>query len=87
MRESNSRRIVKNKDNDSLLPWGNDRFVVGYVDEVNGPGAAEIPDFIPTRHELLSRMTYLPPCLSAATTAGIKSGLLNHEQLSGNWPW
>ena len=53
MRESNSRRIVKNKDNDSLLPWGNDRFVVGYVDEVNGPGAAEIPDFVPTRHELL----------------------------------
>ena len=51
-------RVVRNKDNDLLLPWGNSRLVVGYVDEVNGPGAAEIPDFVPTRHELLQLVKF-----------------------------
>ena len=47
-------RIVRNSDNDLLLPMG----VCGSVDEVNGPGAAEIPDFVPTRHELLQLLNF-----------------------------
>jgi len=47
-------RIVRNSDNDLLLPMG----VFGSVDEVNGPGAAEIPDFVPTRHELLQLLNF-----------------------------
>ncbi len=47
-------KIVRNKDNDLLLPMG----VFGSVDEVNGPGAAEIPDFVPTRHELLQLLNF-----------------------------
>ncbi len=30
-----------------------DRLIFGYVDEVNGPGAMEVPGFVPTRHELI----------------------------------
>jgi len=30
-----------------------DRLIIGYVDEVNGPGAMEVPGFVPTRHELI----------------------------------
>ncbi len=48
------RTIVRNSDNDLLLPMG----VLGSVDEVNGPGAAEIPDFVPTRHELLQLVNF-----------------------------
>jgi len=48
------RTIVRNSDNDLLLPMG----VLGSVDEVNGPGAAEIPDFVPTRHELLQLLNF-----------------------------
>jgi len=45
---------VENEDNELLLAFStNGRFVIGSVDEVNGPGAQEIPDFIPTRHELI----------------------------------
>jgi len=29
-------RVVKNTDNDALLPCGNRKFVVGKVDELNG---------------------------------------------------
>ncbi len=51
-------RIVRNKDNNHLLPLGGPGVVIGFVDEVNGPGAAEIPDFVPTRHELLELVKY-----------------------------
>jgi len=47
-------RIVRNSDNDLLLPMG----VFGSVDEVNGPGSEEIPDFVPTRHELLQLLNF-----------------------------
>jgi hypothetical protein len=39
---------VINQDNELLQPWGR----TGHVDEVNGPGAVEVPEFVPTRHEL-----------------------------------
>ena len=54
-------KIVRNKDNDHVLPrrFGRTgRAVFGYVDEVNGPGAAEITDFIPTKHELLQLVKF-----------------------------
>ena len=56
--EAAKRRIVKNGDNDSLLPWRNESFRVGYVDEVNGAGAAEAAEYVPTRHEVVERVKY-----------------------------
>lgn len=56
--ETEELRIVRNADNGSLLPWGNERFVVGYVDEVNGPSAVEIVGYAPTRHELVQLVKY-----------------------------
>ena len=32
---SDKRKIVTNKDNEWLHPWGNERFTIGYVEEVN----------------------------------------------------
>ena len=52
------RKIIQNRDNDYLLPLGNERVVIGYVDEVNGNGAIEEPGFVPTRHELLQLVQY-----------------------------
>ena len=49
---------VANQDNESLHAWGTHRFIVGYVEKVNGSGAEEIPDFVPTRHELLVLAKY-----------------------------
>ena len=43
--------LLTNADNDYL---GDDC----WVDEVNGPGAAEVPDFVPTRHELFQLLKY-----------------------------
>jgi len=37
----------------SVAPVGNDKICIGYVDEVNGPGAAAVPEFVPTRAELI----------------------------------
>jgi hypothetical protein len=56
--ETKKRTIAKNSDNDFLLPSGNERFVVGYVEEVNGAGAKEIAGYIPTRHELIQLVKY-----------------------------
>jgi len=56
--ETNEVAVVKNKDNNSLLPWGNEKFVVGSVDEVNGRGGEEIKDYDPTRNELLQLVKY-----------------------------
>ncbi len=43
----------------SLAPWGQPgRFVVGYVDEVNGPGALAVPEFVASRHELHILLRY-----------------------------
>ena len=49
---------VANQDNESLHAWGTHRFIVGYVEKVNGSGAEGIPDFVPTRHELLALAKY-----------------------------
>ena len=56
--EAEKRRIVLNADNDRLLPWGNQTFRVGFVDEVNGPGAAEAAAYVPTRHEVVELVKY-----------------------------
>jgi len=44
---------VSNADNGGLLPT-----VTGLIDEVNGKGAVEVPDFIATRHELVQVAKY-----------------------------
>jgi hypothetical protein len=56
--EAEKRRIVLNADNDRLLPRGNQTFRVGFVDEVNGPGAAEAAAYVPTRHEVVELVKY-----------------------------
>ena len=33
-------------------------FVIGYVSEVNGPEACEVPEFVPTKHELIQIAKY-----------------------------
>jgi len=55
---SDKRKIVTNKDNELLHPWGNEMFTIGYVEQVNGPGAEEFPEFDPTRHELIQIVKY-----------------------------
>jgi hypothetical protein len=45
-------------DSEGLGYWGNEKIIVGYVSEVNGPDSAEIPDFVPTRHELIQLVKY-----------------------------
>ena len=57
-RTETTERIVRNSDNDNLLPWGNQKSVVGYVNEVNGPGAEEIAGYVPTQHELVQLVKY-----------------------------
>ena len=47
-------KIVTNSDNEGLGPMG----PIGFVDEVNGPGAEEIHGFVPTRHELIQIVKY-----------------------------
>jgi hypothetical protein len=38
--------------------WGNERFVVGHVPEVNGSEACEVPQFVPTKRELIQIAKY-----------------------------
>ena len=45
-------------DSEGLGFWGDERFTVGYVDEVNGPNSAEMPEFVPTRYELIQLAKY-----------------------------
>ena len=40
-------------DSEGLGWYGDGRITVGYVSEVNGPDSAEMPEFVPTRHELI----------------------------------
>jgi hypothetical protein len=51
-------RIVENADNETVMPFGNQVEIVGYVDEVNGSSAAEVSGFVPTRHELVQLVQY-----------------------------
>jgi hypothetical protein len=55
---SEKKRIVTNSDNEYLMPWGNEQMAIGYVDEVNGNTAVEVPEFHPTHHELLQLVKY-----------------------------
>jgi hypothetical protein len=45
-------------DSEGLGCWGNEKITVGYVSEVNGPDSAEMPEFVPTRHELIQLVKY-----------------------------
>jgi hypothetical protein len=45
-------------DSDGLGCLGNENFTIGYVSEVNGPDSAEVPTFVPTRHELIQLVKY-----------------------------
>lgn len=47
-----------NQDNEDLHAIGTTRFIIGQVDEVNGAGAVEVAEFVPTRHELLELVKY-----------------------------
>lgn len=51
-------RVIRNADNEYLEPWGSRGLIIGYVDEVNGDGAQEIPGFVVTRHELIELVKY-----------------------------
>jgi hypothetical protein len=45
-------------DSEGLDIYGNDKITIGYVSEVNGPDSAEMPGFVPTRHELIQLVKY-----------------------------
>jgi hypothetical protein len=50
--------FLRNADNESLMPWGNGKVVIGYVEEVNGKSAGKVAGFVPTRHELIQLVKY-----------------------------
>lgn len=56
--DAEQNRVVKNSDNDELLPCGDKGLVFGYTNEVNGPGAEELKEFVVTRHELIQIVKY-----------------------------
>ncbi|MGB8030344.1 MAG: hypothetical protein WCF30_11850 [Terracidiphilus sp.] len=45
-------------DSEGLGFYRNGRMTVGYVDEVNGPGAVEMPGVVATKHELVQLVKY-----------------------------
>jgi hypothetical protein len=45
-------------DSEGLGFWGDRGFTIGYVDEVNGPNSAGMPEFVPTRYELIQLVKY-----------------------------
>src|SRR5580704_3162189 len=47
-----------NPDSEGLGICGNENFTLGYVDEVNGPGAVEMPGVVVTKHELVQLLKY-----------------------------
>jgi hypothetical protein len=49
---------MHSSDSGGLGAYGNDNFTVGYVDEVNGPGAVEMPGVVATKHELIQLVKY-----------------------------
>lgn len=59
MEDINATQELRACSDSEGLGWcSNDTFVFGYVSEVNGPDSAEIPDFAPTRHELIQLVKY-----------------------------
>ena len=76
-------RVVENADNELLLPSP-----YGFVSEVNGPDAVEVPDFVPTRHELLQIARYwanveLDLEFLMATTGVVGSDWLRQTSFAG----
>lgn len=45
-------------DSEGLGFWGGNGICIGYVSEINGPDSAEMPEFVPTRYELLQLAKY-----------------------------
>jgi len=45
-------------DSEGLGAWGNEEFVIGRVAEINGSEACEVPQFVPTKHELIQIAKY-----------------------------
>jgi hypothetical protein len=49
---------MHSSDSGGLGVYGNDNFTLGYIDEVNGPGAVEMPGVVATKHELIQLVKY-----------------------------
>jgi hypothetical protein len=45
-------------DSEGLGCSGNEWLTIGYVSEVNGADSGEMPEFVPTRHELIQLVKY-----------------------------
>jgi hypothetical protein len=45
-------------DSEGLGSSGHGNITIGYVSELNGPDSAEMPGFVPTRHELIQLVKY-----------------------------
>lgn len=45
-------------DSEGLGFWGGNGVYIGYVSEINGPDSAEMPEFVPTRYELIQLAKY-----------------------------
>ena len=68
-----------NADNDYL---GGDC----WVDEVNGPGAAEVPDFVPTRHELILLLKYWHEVMVGNDYIFFRTGMMSADtEMRLNW--
>lgn len=57
-KEPKTIKIRINRDNDGLLPGGNEQIFIGCVDEVNGAEAVEVDGYVPTRHEVMQLVKY-----------------------------
>ena len=56
---TNNDKTKLSTDSEGLGAWGNKiAGTVGYVSEVNGSEAREVPEFVPTRHELIQIAKY-----------------------------
>lgn len=50
--------IKANADNADLMPLGSPQILIGCVGDVNGEGARDFPQFVPTRAELLELLKF-----------------------------
>ena len=50
--------VIRNMDNEQLMPGVLGDMIIGYVDQINGEQGKEIQGFIPTRGELLQLVKY-----------------------------
>lgn len=67
---------ITNRDNAALHPIG----PIGHVDQVNGPGAIEVPEFVPTRHELMQLAKYW-----ATEAIDLNFFMFVHQQTGSDW--